>query len=307
MVAAAHPFDVTIWAKDLHGNLDTTFNDFVLIGLDRNPGGSTLGGTIFVKAVNGVANFSGLTLDHFGSGYTLSATTLDLGTLAAPVTTRSFDVTDQLVVTTQPPAQVLAGGPFHVQVSAKDAHGNVDPAFNAFVVIDLVDNPGGSTLGGTTIVKAVNGVADFSDLTLDRPGTGYTLSANNYLLGGDGIDPATTNPFDVTGDITPLVPVSRGKSKRQGSRFRQTLTLVNRSGRNLTGPLDLLLDGLPRKVKVRSATGGTAVRPPRGSPYVVIVPPGGTLHPGQALTVTLTLTAPAGQGTRFTTRVLAGG
>src|SRR5207248_2212056 len=51
--------------------LDTTFNGPVTIALQNNPGGSTLGGTLTVTASNGVATFSGLTLNNPGNGYSL--------------------------------------------------------------------------------------------------------------------------------------------------------------------------------------------------------------------------------------------
>jgi hypothetical protein len=307
-VEAAQPFDVIIWAEDLKGNRDTTFNDPIEIRL-ANPGPSTLGGTTTVTAVNGVADFPGLTVDHFG-GYLLQATTIfDLPGPVLPATTRSFDVTDQLVVTRQPPNPVGAGEPFDVAIWAEDANGKVDSAFDDFVGIALVNKPSG--LGGDTIVTALQGKITFSALTVDEPGTGYALVANSeYVIG-----PVMTSAFDVTGaappqpgtDLTPVVPVNLGKSKRQGSRFQQTLTLVNRSGMDLTGPLTLLLSGLSRKLKVRGGAGGTVVRPPRGSPYVVLMPPGGHFRPGQTLTVTLTFTVPAGQRPRFTAGVRAGG
>ena len=50
--------------------------------------------------------------------------------------------------------------------------------YNGSVTIALANNPGGSTLGGTLTVPAVNGVATFSGLTLNKAGTGYTLKAH---------------------------------------------------------------------------------------------------------------------------------
>jgi hypothetical protein len=100
----------------------------------------------------------------------------------------------QLVVTTQPPDSVAVGGGFGLMVKAEDASGNLATSFTGSVTLALADNPGGSTLGGMFRVSAVNGVATFSGLTLDQPGTGYTLTAT-----GGGLAPATTSPFDVTG------------------------------------------------------------------------------------------------------------
>src|SRR3989442_4841609 len=62
-----------------------------------------------------------------------------------------------------------------------------------FVRVVLGSNPGGSTLSGTTTVAAVNGVASFSPLTLDKTGTGYALTAT-----AAGLNPATSGDFNIT-------------------------------------------------------------------------------------------------------------
>src|SRR5207302_8384378 len=59
----------------------------------------------------------------------------------------------------------------------------------------------GSTLGGTTTVAAVNGVATFGDLTVNQTGTGYWLTAS-----ATGLARAASSAFDVTaGAATQLV------------------------------------------------------------------------------------------------------
>ena len=98
------------------------------------------------------------------------------------------------MVSTQPPTTVAPDSPFDVQVTADDANGNPDTNFTGPVTIALSNNPGGATLGGTPTVSAVNGVADFPNLTLDKAGKGYTLQATS-----DQATSATTEPFDVTG------------------------------------------------------------------------------------------------------------
>jgi hypothetical protein len=271
-----------------------------------------------VLANHGVADFPNLAIDVPGT-YTFTVTsgsplslTNSAATGIASVVSDPFAVTDQLVVSIQPPASVAPRQPFQVVVKAVDGRGNFDPNFAGIVTIALDGGPAGAKLGGTLTVAARAGVATFSNLTVDTAGSGYSLRVD------DGAATVVTMPFDVVGatvtstspppgtDLTLVVPVTPGTSKRQGSRFRQTFTLVNRSGKDLTGSLDLLLNGLSRKVKVQSAIGGTAVRPSRGSPYVVVTPPGGTFRRGQTLTVTLTLTVPARLRPRFTTRVLVG-
>ena len=81
------------------------------------------------------------------------------------------------------------------------------------MTIALADNPAGAHLGGTLTVTAANGVATFSDLTLDQPGTGYTLQ-----ISSDGLATATTVPFDVQTTID-TVGVGWGTS---GSATLQT-------------------------------------------------------------------------------------
>ena len=92
---------------------------------------ATLAGTLTETAANGVATFSGLTLNKPGSGYTFTATNdgLTAGTSA------SFDVTDQLVVITQPPSSVAAGVPFSLVVAAEDGDGNIDNSYNGNVTV----------------------------------------------------------------------------------------------------------------------------------------------------------------------------
>ena len=93
----------------------------------NNPGGATLGGTLTVTAQNGSASFSDLTLDQPGTGYTLSLSSSGL----TGATTSAFDVTPvmptQLVVTTQPPAGIIAGSGFGLIVKAEDTWATSPP------------------------------------------------------------------------------------------------------------------------------------------------------------------------------------
>src|SRR5262249_7467682 len=63
-----------------------------------------------------------------------------------------------------------------VTVRVVDKYGNVISSDNTDQVSLIIgNNTGGGTLGGTTVVTVHNGVATFSDLTIDKPGNGYTL------------------------------------------------------------------------------------------------------------------------------------
>ncbi len=96
---------------------------------------------------------------------------------------------------TQQPNNALANqfiGPA-VTVDVDNAIGQLDTSFNGLVTIALGNDPVHGTLSGTLQVNAVNGVATFDDLTINEPGTGYTLLATS-----DGLVPVPSPSFDVT-------------------------------------------------------------------------------------------------------------
>ena len=144
-VAAGAGFGLTVNAETSSGAVDPTFNGTVTLSLANNAGGSgtVLGGTLTATAVNGVATFSGLTLNKPGNGYTLKATA---GSLT--VTTTTFNVASptavatHLVVTAQPPATVAAGAGFGLTVKAETSSGAVDPTFNGTVTLRWRTTPG---------------------------------------------------------------------------------------------------------------------------------------------------------------------
>src|SRR5207245_10147893 len=64
-------------------------------------------------------------------------------------------------------------------------------------------HPGGATLAGTTTVAAVAGVATFGNLSVDKAGTGYTLTTSATGLTGQPsasfiISPAAANKLVFT-------------------------------------------------------------------------------------------------------------
>src|SRR5207253_177678 len=182
---------VKVRALDALGNVATGFTGAVAIALGNNPGGSTLSGTTPVAAVSGGATFLA-SLNKSGTDYTLTASAGGF----APVTSTAFDITPgtatQLAFTVQP-SNTVAGAAISpaVQITALDPAGNPVPSFTGSVTVALGNNPGGSTLGGTTTVAAVGGVVTFSDLTLDKTAPGYWLTAT-------GLGTATSSGFNIT-------------------------------------------------------------------------------------------------------------
>jgi hypothetical protein len=111
-------------------------------------------------------------------------------------TTVTCDTATALVFSTQPNNTTVgqditaAPGPSGVTVELVDSGGNVVDT-SAPVTIAVGTNPSKGTLGGTLTESASHGIATFTDLTLDQPGAGYTLSASSTGLPG-----TTSNPFN---------------------------------------------------------------------------------------------------------------
>jgi hypothetical protein len=79
-----------------------------------------------------------------------------------------------------------------VRLRVVDPSGATVTSFTGSVTIAIDVNPAGGTLSGTTTVAAVAGVATFPDLSIDRSGVGYRLSA-----GASAITSATSDPFSI--------------------------------------------------------------------------------------------------------------
>jgi pantothenate kinase type III len=191
-LAAGQSFGFTIAAEDPFGNVVTGFDGTVTASMADDPSGAPLSGALTVTANRGLASFSGLTIDQAGSGYALKTAAGNLSDAAtAPIAVGPTAAT-RLVVTVRPPASVTAGSGFGLMVAAEDAFGNVETSFQGNVTATLVGGPDAGVLGGQATATAVNGVANFSGLTIDQAAAGDSLQ-----FASGGLSTATTNPFAV--------------------------------------------------------------------------------------------------------------
>jgi hypothetical protein len=121
-----------------------------------------------------------------GDGY-YSGTTAPVTVSAACVSTVAFS---------QQPAGTSVGATIPLTVKVEDAYGNVvssGAGSTANVTLAIASGPAGGQLWGTTTVKAVGGVATFSNLSIDQAGN-YTLTASAAGVGGT----VTSSSFNVT-------------------------------------------------------------------------------------------------------------
>ena len=141
-VTAGMPFGLVVTVENGPGNVDTSFNGSVTVSNNSMMGmfGNTLGGTLTVTAVNGVATFSGLTLMQAGSWSRLAVSAGVLPTVYTNWFTVTAASATQLAASA--PSGVAPNGPFSLTVYAEDSYGNVDPTFNGSVNLALANNPG---------------------------------------------------------------------------------------------------------------------------------------------------------------------
>jgi hypothetical protein len=111
---------------------------------------------------------------------------LDLGSNVYP----------RLVFTTNPQG-AQANAPFATQpvVIAQSGPGVTNTSFNGPVTLAIKPGTGasGAALVGTVTVNAVNGVASFSGLAINKAGAGYRLTAS-----AGGLSTAESSAFDIT-------------------------------------------------------------------------------------------------------------
>ena len=137
---------------------------------------------------------------------------------------------------TTPPSDSTAGAAFGTQpvVAVQDANGNTVTTDTSSVTLALANNPGGGTLSGTTTVAAVNGVATFSGLSIDKAGTGYTLAASDGTLTG-----ATSSAFDIGPPGPAITSISASKNPLFAG---DTTTLVAQASNPNNGTLTFTWD-----------------------------------------------------------------
>ena len=253
---------VTVQVQDASNTVVSGDNTTqVTLALGSNPSGGTLSGTLTETVVNGVATFSDLSIDNEGTGYTLKASASGMSDVISSAFNISAAQTATHLAFVQQPSDAAAGGTITpaVTVQVQDASNTVVSGDNTTqVTLALGSNPSGGTLSGTLTETVVNGVATFSDLSIDNEGTGYTLTAaSTPSLTGDtssafNISAAQTathlafvqQPSDTAagGTITPAVTVQvedAANAVVSGDNTTQvTLALgSNPSGGTLSGTL----------------------------------------------------------------------
>jgi hypothetical protein len=148
--------------------------------------GAVLSGRLQRDLVAGVATFDDLKLNASGAGYRLEV--VAVASVLAPVRTAGLDVVAggpaQLLVTAGPPLTVTGPPLPVVRVAVQDACGSTMSTATNVVSLALTGGNASATLGGTTAVAAVAGMATFADLSVSLAGASYRLLASSAGLSG---------------------------------------------------------------------------------------------------------------------------
>jgi len=244
-----------VTVQDAQGNTVTDSTAAVTVAIDNNPGGGTLSGTATQNAVAGVATFPGLSINKVGEGYTLSATSSGL----TEDESDAFNITPNdpwKLAFTQSPGTTAAGVALtpNPKVEVQDQYGNTITTSSASITAAIKTGTGDptATLGGTTTVAATSGVATFTDLTINRAGTGYQLTATS-----GGLESADSDPFDITAE--PALTIEKAgepDTVDAGGEITYTITYGNSGLSDATGVV--ITDTIPDNTTYKdgSATGG---------------------------------------------------
>jgi hypothetical protein len=255
-ITAGNPFGLSVALEDAFGNVVSLYSGSIELTLSGGSGGAALGGVSTTTASGGEASFSNLSLTVPGT-YTIEAIAPELSLTTSASVTVAAGAATQLAFTVEPSAQVNEQGVFSVTVTAEDAYGNLAPTFNGTVTLSLATNPAEGDLNGTLVTNASQGVATFSGLSFDTPGSGYSIESVSAGLttAVSGLVTVETVPVPRVG-VTAEPPAS----VEMGQDFNITVAAENADGSvntSFSGLVTLTLVGGPDS----HALGGTLTMP----------------------------------------------
>lgn len=229
--AAGAPFSVLVQSQNIVGsplNVVTA----TAVSLSLKTGTGTLAGTLTgtISAGSNQVVISGTTYTRAESGVVITAIRTSGDALVSgnsAIFTVVSGTAASLAFINQPGNPVTGSSiPGPPSIALKDNFGNTVTSSTATVTIAIGTNPAGGTLSGTTSINATSGIATFSNLMINQPGTGYTLTASST-----GLPPATSIGFTVSSSPRPDLVVSSVSSPpasvTAGSSFSVTDTTLN--------------------------------------------------------------------------------
>ncbi len=184
-------------------------------------------------------------------------------------------------------AGIAIGGP--PTVAVRDAFGNAVASSNTTIEVAIGANPGNGILKGTAMKGATQGIASFGDLTIDQPGTGYTLTAS-----ATGLTGATSAMFNVsagTGAISGRITRANGGTGVAGASVHALLDGLSKGAAMSNPDGTYAIAGLaPGVYSVRASASG----------HQPVTREGVTVSAGGGTTLNFSLAAALGPAIRIT-------
>jgi hypothetical protein len=192
-VQAGDSLSIVVTARDVSGAVDPSYRGTIRFTATDNQATLPPDYT-FTAGDAGVHAFpNAATLQTVGAHLVIATDLANAQITGSQPVTVSAGVADHLAFIQQPSTvtQSLTMTPA-VVVVVLDSFNNVVSTSTDLITLSIQNNPGQATLGGTTSQNASGGFAVFSDLSLDSPGSGYTLGASV-----SGLPLLVSDPFDV--------------------------------------------------------------------------------------------------------------
>ena len=192
MIAAFNaplPVQPQIQLKDASGNDVAQSGVVVTAAIQTSPAGGAVGGiTTATSNASGRAVFTGLSISGPSGAYTLRFSAPGLGQVVSNTVTLGAGGASRLAMVTQPSATAFSGTPIAQQPSVRlqDASGNPVALAGVQVTVTL---SGTGNVGGTNIRSTdANGVAAFTDLSIDA-----LIGTYQLIFSGTGLQSATSS------------------------------------------------------------------------------------------------------------------
>lgn len=236
---------IVVHINDSFGNTVTTYDSPVTLGINSGPAGGSLGGTLTVNAVNGVATFANITLSAVGS-YTLAAASTTL----PPATSVSIAVLPATVV---PMVSTTAGA------RIPSINATVSPTAKPTKFTIAISGASGVTLHGPKSTWAMSGEVAFKDLSIKQAGM-YTL-----VISEAGEGPVVESAVVILpGEVSGLSFTQPPATVSVGSVFNVAVKLVDPFGNTVSTSAQNLTLILRSGGKAKALNGTTSVSPVDG-------------------------------------------
>lgn len=174
--------EVQVALQGPDGKPVTTATDAITISLSANPGNGKLIGTTTVAAVNGVASFSGLSIDQPGRGYTLRATNGK-----SEITSAAFDIANGVAAPRIAPGSGTFTGSVTVRISSDTPGATLRYTLDGKEPTDA--SPAYSAPFPVTANQTVKAIATRKGLTSSAVASAYIKVSGNKPYGLDDRPP----------------------------------------------------------------------------------------------------------------------